>query len=57
MLTIRQKKIIRLLEDNSGSASIDEMLNHLYISKSTLRRDLINLEKLVWFNVFMVVSA
>lgn len=45
MLTIRQKKIIRLLEDNSGSASIDEMLNHLYISKSTLRRDLINLEK------------
>lgn len=45
MLTIRQKKIIRLLEDNSGSASIDEILNHLYISKSTLRRDLINLEK------------
>lgn len=45
MLTIRQKKIVRLLEDKGGSASIDEMLSNLYISKSTLRRDLISLEK------------
>lgn len=45
MLTIRQKKIVRLLEDKGGSASIEEMLSNLYISKSTLRRDLISLEK------------
>lgn len=45
MLTIRQKKIIRLLEDLGGSATIDNLMTKLYISKSTLRRDLISLEK------------
>jgi len=41
----RKKKIIEFLNSSNGVGSIDNICKKLYVSKSTLRRDLINLEE------------